>query len=162
MRDEGARSNSATQNAIGNALALLLDTVHGDRDDTSKLKIKEVLEICHGKFCSINGARICRLVDENLCKERAMLTQADTKTKAPFANRNGKPDKSDGLDPQFATLKKELTLAQREIRLQISRTNYIKPRRIWQRNVQNAVPRARTKIPQTMKLGVREPITRLE
>ena len=34
---------------------------------------------------------------------------------APFGNRNGRPDKSDGLDPQFAKLKKELTLAHREI-----------------------------------------------
>ncbi len=45
---------------------------------------------------TFNGAPICRLVDENLRKERAMLAQAETKTKVPFANRNGKPDKSDG------------------------------------------------------------------
>ena len=44
-----------------------------------------------------------------------MLAQAETKSKPPFGNRNGRPDKSDGLDPQFAKLKKELTLAQREI-----------------------------------------------
>jgi hypothetical protein len=44
-----------------------------------------------------------------------MLAQAETKSKAPFGNRNGRPDKSDGLDPQFAKLRKELTLAQREI-----------------------------------------------
>ncbi len=42
-----------------------------------------------------------------------MLAQAETRSKAPFGNRNGHPDKSDGLDPQFAKLKKELTLAQR-------------------------------------------------
>jgi hypothetical protein len=41
--------------------------------------------------------------------------QAETKSKAPFGNRNGRTDKSDGLDPQFAKLKKELTLAQTEI-----------------------------------------------
>ncbi len=44
-----------------------------------------------------------------------MLAQAETKNKAPFGNRNGRPDKSYGLDPQFAKLKKELTLVQREI-----------------------------------------------
>ncbi len=42
-----------------------------------------------------------------------MLAQAETKSKAPSGIRNGRPDKSDGLDPQFAKLKKELTLAQR-------------------------------------------------
>ena len=44
-----------------------------------------------------------------------MLAQAETKSKAPFGNSNGRMDKSDGLDPQFAKLKKELTLAQGEI-----------------------------------------------
>ncbi len=44
-----------------------------------------------------------------------MLAQAETKSKAPFGNSNGRTDKSDGLDPQFAKLKDELTLAQREI-----------------------------------------------
>jgi hypothetical protein len=44
-----------------------------------------------------------------------MLAQAETKSKAPFCNRNGRQDKSDGLDQQFATLKKELNLAQRDI-----------------------------------------------
>ncbi len=78
--------NSATQNAIGNALALLLDTIHGDRVDTSKLKIKEVFAICLEKFCSINGALISSLVDENLRRERAMLALAESKTKVPFAH----------------------------------------------------------------------------
>jgi hypothetical protein len=32
-----------------------------------------------------------------------------------LANASGRPDKSDGLDPQFAKLKKELTLAQRDL-----------------------------------------------
>jgi hypothetical protein len=102
IRDEGATLSSATQNAIGNALALLLDTTPGDRDDVSKLTIKEVFAICSEKFCSINGAPIARLVDENLRKERAMLAQAETKTKVPFAIRNGKPDKSDGSDTHVA------------------------------------------------------------
>jgi hypothetical protein len=31
-----------------------------------------------------------------------MLAQAETKSKAPSGNRNGRTDKSDGLDPQFA------------------------------------------------------------
>ncbi len=65
--------------------------------DMSKLTIKEVFTVRREKFCSINGAPIGRLVDENLRKERAMLAQAETKTKVPFANRNGKPDKSDGF-----------------------------------------------------------------
>ncbi len=47
-----------------------------------------------------------------------MLAQAETKSKAPFGNRNGRPDKFDGLDPQFAKLKNKLTLAQRDIKSQ--------------------------------------------
>ena len=50
--------NSATQNAIGYALALLLDATPGDIDDVSKVTIKEVFAICRAKFCSINGAPI--------------------------------------------------------------------------------------------------------
>ncbi len=115
IRDEGARLSSATQNAIGNALAGLLDTTLRDRDDASKLTSKEVFALCRGKFCSINGAPICRLVDENLRKEPAMLAQAETKTKEPFANSNGKPDKSDCSDTQVAKIEKELTLTQTEI-----------------------------------------------
>ncbi len=38
-----------------------------------------------------------------------------TKSNVPFGQCNGRLDKSYGLDPQFAKLKKELTLAQREI-----------------------------------------------
>ncbi len=79
------------------------------------LPIKEVFAICSEKFCSINGAQIGRLEDENLRKERAMLAQAETKTKVPFANRNGKPDKSDSSDTQVIKIKGELTLSQREI-----------------------------------------------
>jgi hypothetical protein len=44
-----------------------------------------------------------------------MLAQAETKPKVPFAYRNGKQDRSDGSNPQFAEIKKELTLGQREI-----------------------------------------------
>ncbi len=44
-----------------------------------------------------------------------MLAQAETKSKAPFGSRNGRTDKSDGLDPQFAKLKKDPALALREI-----------------------------------------------
>jgi hypothetical protein len=69
-------------------------------------------EILQYQWCT---NRLGRLVDENLRKERAMLAQAETKTKVPFANRNGKPDKSDASDTQIAKIKKELTLAQREI-----------------------------------------------
>ncbi len=81
----------------------------------SRLTIEEVFAICLEKLCSINGAPIGRLQDDNLRKERAMLAQAETKIKVPFANRNGKQDKSDGSDTQVAKIKKELTLAQREI-----------------------------------------------
>ncbi len=63
------------------------------------------------------------LADENLPrrKERAMLAQAETKTKLPFAYRNGRPDKSDGSDTQVAKIKKDT---------RSSRINYIKIRRI--------------------------------
>jgi hypothetical protein len=44
-----------------------------------------------------------------------MLAQTETKSKAPFGNRNGRQDKSNDSDPQFAKLKKELTLVRREI-----------------------------------------------
>ncbi len=64
---------------------------------------------------SINGAPVGRLLDEGMRQERAMLSQTETKSKAPFGNRNGRPDKSDGLGPQFAKLTKELTLAQNVI-----------------------------------------------
>jgi hypothetical protein len=64
---------------------------------------------------TINGAQVGCLLDEGMCQERAMLAQAETKSKVPFGQHNGRQGKSDGLDPQFAELKKELTLAQREI-----------------------------------------------
>jgi hypothetical protein len=74
----------------------------------STLNLKKV----SSTICSINEAPVGRLLD--MCQER-MLALAETKSKAPFGNRNGRPDKSDGLDPQFAKLKRELTLAHREI-----------------------------------------------
>ncbi len=49
-------------------------------------------------------------MDENVRKERALLAQAETKNKVPFANSNGKPNKSDGSDTQVAKIKKDLTL----------------------------------------------------
>ncbi len=80
-----AQIELATQNAVGYALAQLLNPTLGDCDDVSKLTIKEVFTNCHEKFCSINGAPICSLVDANLRQEGAMLAQAETKTKVPFA-----------------------------------------------------------------------------
>ncbi len=106
--------NSAAQNAIGHALSRLLDPSPGEA--VTKLNIKKVFVTCREKFCSINGARIGRLIDQCMRQERTMLAQTETKRKVPFGNRNGRPDKSDGSDPQFDKLKKELTLAQREIR----------------------------------------------
>jgi hypothetical protein len=49
IREEGTRLNAATQNAIGNALAQLLDTSHGDDDDVLQLTINEVFVICRDK-----------------------------------------------------------------------------------------------------------------
>jgi hypothetical protein len=63
------------------------------------LNLKKVFSTCREKFCSINGAPVGRLIDEGMLQERAMLAQAETKSKAPFGNRNGRTDKSDGLDP---------------------------------------------------------------
>ncbi len=79
------------------------------------INLKKVFFTCQEKFCSINGAQVGRLLDEGVRQERAMLAQAETKSKVPFGQRNGRPDKSHGLDPQFAKLKKELTLAHTEI-----------------------------------------------
>jgi hypothetical protein len=94
-----------------------------------------------GEICSINGALVGRLLDEGMRQEHAMLAQAETKSKMQFGQRNGRPDQSDGLDPHFAKLKKELTLAHSEI--SNLRTNYNKPRRSSRRNVRSAVPRAK-------------------
>jgi hypothetical protein len=44
-----------------------------------------------------------------------MLAQTETKSKVPLGNRNGRQDKSDGSEPHLAKLKKEITLAQREM-----------------------------------------------
>ncbi len=80
-----------------------------------KLTIKKVFATCLEKICSIIGTPIRRLIEENMRKERAVLAQTETKSNVPFGNRNGRLDESNGSDPQFAKLKKELNLAQREI-----------------------------------------------
>jgi hypothetical protein len=113
IREEGSRLNTATQNAIGFARSRFLDPTPGE--DVSTLNLKKVFATCREKFCSINGAPVGRLLDEGIRQERAMLAQAETKTKKPFGNLNGRTDKSDGLDPEFAKLEKDLSLALREI-----------------------------------------------
>ncbi len=44
-----------------------------------------------------------------------MLAQTETKSKASLGGRNGRTDKSEGSDPKLAKLKKDLSLALREI-----------------------------------------------
>ncbi len=94
IREEGSRAesrlNTATQNAIGFALSKLLDPTPGEAMPT--LNLKKVFSTCREKFCSINGAPVGRLLDESMRQERAMLAQAETKSKAPFGNRNGRPE----------------------------------------------------------------------
>ena len=104
--------NAATQTAIGFALSRLLDG-----DDVPALNLKKVFSTCRDKFCSINGAPVGRVLDQDqgMRQQRAMLAQTKTKSKASFGNRNGRTDKSDGTDPQYARLKKDLSLALREI-----------------------------------------------
>jgi hypothetical protein len=79
------------------------------------INLKKVFSTCRDKFCSINGAPVGRVLDEGMRQERAMLAQTEAKSKASFGNRNGRTDKSNGLDPQFAKLKKDKSLALREI-----------------------------------------------
>jgi hypothetical protein len=105
--------NTATQTAIGFALSRLLDTPIGE--DVPAINLKKVFSTCRDKFCSINAAPVGRVLDEGMPQERAMQAQTETKSTAPFGNRNGRTDKSDGLDPQFTKLKKDLSLALREI-----------------------------------------------
>jgi hypothetical protein len=100
IREEGSRLNTATQNAIGFALSRLLDPSPGDA--VTMIHLKKVFTMCQEKFCSINGAPVGRLLDEGMRQERSMLAQAETRSKAPVGHHNGRPDKSDGLDPQFA------------------------------------------------------------
>ena len=113
IREEGTRLNMATQNAIGFALSRFLDPTPGE--DVPTINLKKVFSTCRDKFCSINGAPVGRVLDEGMRQERAMLAQTETKSKGQFGNRNGRTDKSDGLDPQYAKLKKDLSLALREI-----------------------------------------------
>jgi hypothetical protein len=102
--DEVTRLNAATQSAIGNAVARLLDTSHEDNEADSRSTIKEVFAVSRSrdKYSRINGAPIDRLVDENMRKERAMLAQVDTKVQVPWVDRNCKSGKSDGSDEQTA------------------------------------------------------------
>jgi hypothetical protein len=109
IREKGSRLNIATQNAIGFALSRFLDPTPGE--DVPTVNLKKVFSTCREKFCSINGAPVGRVPDEGMRQERAMLAQTETKSKAPFGNRNGRTDKSDGLDPQSVKLKKDLSLA---------------------------------------------------
>ncbi len=79
------------------------------------INLKKVFSTCREKFCSINGAPVGRVLNEGMRQERAMLAQTETKSKTSFGNRIGRANKSDGLDPRFVKLKKELSLALREI-----------------------------------------------
>ncbi len=102
--------NAATQTAIGFALSRLLDG-----EDVPALNLKKVFSTCRDKFCSINGALVGRILDEGMRSERAMLAQTETKSKASLGGRNGRTDKSEGPDPKYDKLKKDLTFALREI-----------------------------------------------
>ncbi len=113
IREEGSRLNIATQNAIGFALSRFLDPTPGE--DVPTIDLKKVFSTCREKFCRVNGAPVRRVLDDGMRQERAMLAQTKTKSKALFGNRNDRTDKSDGLDPQFAKLKKDLSLALREV-----------------------------------------------
>ncbi len=96
IREEVSKLNTATQNAVGFALTLLLEPSPGDAVSTRNLK--KVFSTCRKKFCSINGAPVGRfkLLDEGMRQERAMLAQADSDTKSTvsFGQRNGRPDKT--------------------------------------------------------------------
>ena len=89
----------ATQTAIGFALSRLLDTFPGE--DVPAINLKKVFSTCRDKFCSFNGAPVGRVLDKGMLQERAMLAQTETKSKAPFGNRNGRTDKSDGLESEL-------------------------------------------------------------
>jgi hypothetical protein len=159
IREEGIKLNSATQNAIGFALSRLLDTTPGDA--VTKLNIKKVFATCREKYCSINGAPIRRLTDEGMRKERAMLAQAATKSKVPFGNRNGRPDKSDRLNQQFAKLKKELTLAQREIANLKNQLNQAKENMAKERHGAGRSSKSKKEDSPDDEFGVREPVNKL-
>jgi hypothetical protein len=58
----------------------------------STLNLKKVFSTCREKFCGINGAPVGHLLDEGMRQERAMLAQAETKSKAPFGSSNGRMD----------------------------------------------------------------------
>ncbi len=113
------------------------------------INLKKEFSACR-EFCGIHGAPVGHVLDEGMQQESAMLAQTETKSKAPFGNRNGRTDKSDGLDPQFAKLKKG--------------TNYTEPRRTSRRNVQpgeSVVPRAERMIPRMKRLVARGSVKKL-
>ncbi len=60
IREEGTRLNTATQNAIGFVLSLLLDSSPGDA--VTKINLKKVFTTCREKVCSINDAPVGRLL----------------------------------------------------------------------------------------------------
>ncbi len=72
---------------IGFALSRLLDPSPGDA--VTKLNLKKVFTTCREKCCCTNGAPVGRLLDEGMRQERAMLAQAEFKSKAPFGNSHG-------------------------------------------------------------------------
>ena len=78
--------NAATQSAIVFALSRLLDG-----EDVPAINLKKARQ------------------------ERPMLAQTEPNSKASLGGRNGRTDKSDGSDPRYVNLKKDLTLALREI-----------------------------------------------
>jgi hypothetical protein len=114
IREEGAKLNSATLKAIGYALALLLETNPGNDDDVPKLTIK----ICYMSWEILQYQWYTnRPFDRwgHVQGSRYADTRGAQKQGIPFANRNGRPNNSDGTDSQVAKLKKDWTLAQREI-----------------------------------------------
>jgi hypothetical protein len=127
-----------------------------------KLKIKQVFAVCREKSGSINGTLIGCLIDEGMRKEHAMLAQAESEGKVPFANRKGKPDTSYGSVTQVAKLKRELTLAQRQIanlknQLQQAKENIVKERA----ERCSKSKKDDSQFPTRMKLGVRESVNKL-
>ncbi len=78
--------NTATQTVIGFALSRLLDG-----EDVPAINLKKARQ------------------------ERPMLAQTESKSKASLGGPNGRTDKSNGSDPRYVKLKKDLTLALLEI-----------------------------------------------
>ena len=81
-----------------------------------------------------------------------MLAQTETKSKASLGGRNGRTDKSEGPDPKYDKLKKDLSFALREIS---NLKNQLKPRRTSPGSAPSAAPRARKMIHQTQTSGAK-------